>query len=93
MGGPLSTTWPRQVQSLKPMCERDTGLLLMSAVADHDEVANRLVKEGMLFEVLDASVATEATACGAIAQALNLPQALTMRMTELEALKVLSKEI
>ena len=77
----------------KGLLENETGLLMMSAVADRDEVARKLVKEGMLFEVLDANIMKEAGACATIAQAINRPQAFAMRMSELEALKVLSSEI
>ena len=83
-----------QLKQLEPYTEKGTGLLMMSAVADRDEVAKKLVTEGMLMDVLDARIMHEApSACTTIAATLNKPQAFAMRMTELEVLKVLSREI
>ena len=83
-----------QLIHLEPYTEKGTGLLMMSAVADRDEVAKKLVTEGMLMDVLDARIMHEApSACTTIAATLNKPQAFAMRMTELEVLKVLSREI
>ena len=83
-----------QLKQLEPYKEQGTGLLMMSAVADRDEVAKKLVTEGMLMDVLDARIMHEApSACTTIAATLNKPQAFAMRMTELEVLKVLSREI
>eukprot|EP00959_Pyramimonas_sp_CCMP1952_P387967 8130090-Pyramimonas_sp.AAC.1 len=44
---------PSQVAMLQPMCEVGAGLLIMSAVADNDPAARKLVKEGVLHEALD----------------------------------------
>ena len=83
-----------QLKQLEPYKEKGTGLLMMSAVADRDEVAKKLVTEGMLMDVLDARIMHEApSACTTISATLNKPQAFAMRMTELEVLKVLSREI
>ena len=84
-----------QINTLKRkgLLEPETGLLMMSAVADRDEVARKLVAEGMLFEVLSSDIMEEDGACATIAQAINRPQACAMRQSELEALKVLSLEI
>ena len=91
---PAADLTPDQLKQLEPYKEQGTGLLMMSAVADRDEVAKKLVTEGMLMDVLDARIMHEApSACTAISATLNKPQAFAMRMTELEVLKVLSREI
>ena len=52
------------------------------------------VRPGMLFEVLEPRIMDfDSSACAAIAQALNRTQMLAMRMSELEALEVLSKNL
>ena len=81
-----------QLKILKPLCDSQ-GLLDMAAVAAKDEVANTIVHQGMLYEVLHPDVMKEPTACSTIAQAINRPTSFAMRMSEVEALKVLSSTI
>ena len=57
---PTDELTAEQINILKPLLEDDAGLLMMSAVADRDEVARKLVTEGMLYEVLDAQIMKEA---------------------------------
>ncbi|CAK0832148.1 unnamed protein product, partial [Prorocentrum cordatum] len=81
------------VAMLQPTCEVGTGLLMMSAAVDNDPVAQKLVKEGVLYEVLGPDVMLGEKNCSIMARAINRPQAFSMRMSELEAMKVLSTEI
>ena len=91
---PVDELTPDQLKQLEPYKDKNTGLLLMSAVADKDEVAKKLVTEGMLMDVLDARIMhEEPTACNAISTTLNKPQAFAMRMSEVQVLKALSREI
>ena len=91
---PVDELTPDQLMRLEPYKEKHTGRLLMSAVADRDEVAKKLVQEGMLMDVLDAKIMhEEPTACNTISTTLNKPQAFAMRMSEVQVLKALSREI
>ena len=49
---PTADLTQAQLATLQPLCDPSTGLLMLSAVAEHDAVAKKLVTEGMLFEVL-----------------------------------------
>ena len=91
---PVDELTADQLKQLEPYKDKNTGLLLMSAVADKDEVAKKLATEGMLMDVLDARIMhEEPTACNTISTTLNKPQAFAMRMSEVQVLKALSREI
>ena len=91
---PVDDLTTDQLSVLEPFKEKDTGLLMMSAVAERDPVAKKLVTEGLLMDVLEARIMHEAPGgCAQIAATLNKPQAFAMRMTELEVMKILSQEI
>ncbi|CAK0821987.1 unnamed protein product, partial [Prorocentrum cordatum] len=90
---PADDLTPAQVAMLQPMCEVGTGLPMMPAAAGNDPAAQKLVKEGMLYEVPGPDVMLGEQNCSIMAQAISRPQAFSMRMSELEAMKVFSSEI
>ena len=65
------------------------GNLNPTAVAELDE-GYKVLKEGLMFEVLSWKIHSEPGACSKISQALNKGQAIALKTTEMTALAVLN---
>ncbi len=80
-------------QRVNRVLDKD-GKVDMAAVAVHDKVAQKLVHEGMLMEVLSWNIMDqEPTAASLISQSLNKGAEVALKTTEVTALRVVCSAI